>query len=93
MQLWAPEQQQLPHWLQQQQWQEVMELWAPLSVRGAQPHPLHWQQAEGGATVQDAALVKHPGEGGATVRDAALMERADTNSEGGVFLAMMDVRR
>jgi len=43
--------------------------------------------------VRDAALGERPVEGGATVRAAALMERADTNSEGGVFLAMMDVRR
>ncbi len=49
--------------------------------------------AEGGATVRDAALVERPVEGGATARAAALVERADTNSEGGVFLAMMDVRR
>jgi len=38
--------------------------------------------------VRDAALVERPVVGGATVRAAALVERADTNSEGGVFLAM-----
>ena len=61
--------------------------------------------AEGGATVRAAALVERPVEGGATVRAAALVERrrmglpptagsvADTDLEGGVFLAMMDVRQ
>jgi len=47
--------------------------------------------AEGGATVRATALVGRRVEGGATVQAAALVERADTNSEGGVFLAMMDV--
>jgi len=49
--------------------------------------------AEGGATVRDAALVERPVEGCATARAAVLVERVDTNSEGGVFLAMMDVRQ
>jgi len=59
--------------------------------------------AEGGAAVQAAALVERPVEGGATVQAAALVERrrmglpptagsvADTDSDGGVFLAIMDV--
>jgi hypothetical protein len=54
--------------------------------------------------VRAAALVERPAEGGATVRAAAiLVERrrmglpptagsvADTDSEGGVFLAMTDI--
>jgi hypothetical protein len=57
--------------------------------------------AEGGATVRAAALVERPAEGGATVGAAALVERRRmglppkaeciADSEGGVFLAMMDV--
>ena len=58
---------------------------------------------EGCATVRAAALVERPVEGGATVRAAALVEHrrmglpptagsvADTDSEGGVFLAMTDI--
>ena len=58
--------------------------------------------AEGGATVR-AALVERQAEGCATVRAPALVERrrmglpptagsvADTDSEGGVFLAMTDI--
>jgi hypothetical protein len=43
--------------------------------------------------VRDAVLVERPVEECATARAADLVERVDTNSEGGVFLAMMDVRQ
>ena len=43
--------------------------------------------------MQDTALVERPVEGCATTQAAVLVECADTNSEGAVFLAMMDVQR